>query len=136
MRPVKLTLAAFAVAALFALGACGGGNNVPAPTDGAQVPSPTAGVPPTGGEIKEVTINASNFKFEPEEIRAKVGDTLKITLNNTQGVHGVGFSDFGVDIKQGETKEITLDRAGNFEYHCSIQCGAGHDSMTGFIVVE
>jgi cytochrome c oxidase subunit 2 len=124
---------------MFALSACGNNknNNVSSPSASAPVASsPAASQAAGGGETKEVTINATNWKFDQDEIKAKVGDTLKLTLNNTQGAHGIEISDLGVKLKNGETQEIKLDKAGTYEFHCSIQCGQGHDNMTGFIVVE
>lgn len=129
-------LALIALAAMFALSACGNNANnnanppSPAPTEPAT--SPAAG----GGATKEVTINATNWEFDQTEIRAKAGDTLKLTLKNAQGAHGIESDDLGIKLKNGDTQEIKLDRAGNYEFHCSIQCGQGHDQMTGFIVVE
>ncbi len=128
-------IAICALAAVFALGACGGNN---ANKGAAPSPSVNPTTPAEGGAgaVSEVTIKASNWKFEPAEIRVKAGDTLKLTLQNTQGVHGIEIGDLNVALKNNETKEILLDKAGNYEFHCSIQCGQGHDAMTGFIVVE
>jgi len=137
MNTTRRIIALVALSALFALGACGGNNN------GANNASPSPTVSPTipategaGGTTQDVTIKASNWKFEPAEIRVKTGDTLKLTLENAQGAHGIEISDLNVKLKNNETAEIKLDKAGKYEFHCSIQCGQGHDSMTGFIVVE
>ncbi|WP_372628860.1 cupredoxin domain-containing protein [Cohnella sp.] len=131
MNTTRRIIALIALAALFALGACGGKNEAsPSPIGS---PTPPAG---GGGATNEVTIKATNWKFEPAEIRVKAGDTLKLTLQNTQGAHGIEISDLNVTLKNNETKEIKLDEAGSYEFHCSIQCGQGHDAMTGFIVVE
>jgi len=136
MNTTRRMIALIALAALFALGACGGNNgkNEASPSPTVSPTTPAAGG--EGGTVHEVTIKASNWKFEPEEIRVKAGDTLKLTLQNTQGAHGIGIGDLNVTLKNNETKEIKLDQAGSYEFHCSIQCGQGHDAMTGFIVVE
>ncbi|TVX98278.1 cupredoxin domain-containing protein [Cohnella terricola] len=131
-------LAIVAAIAMFALSACATKNNANVSPSSPPPSSPPAGTSPAagGGAVKEVTVNASNWKFEPNEITANVGDTLKLTLNNTQGAHGLEIPDFGVNLKNGDTKEIKLDKAGSFEFHCSIQCGQGHDSMTGALIVQ
>jgi len=122
-----------ALASVLLLGACGGNNGNASPSPTAPAGSPAAG---GAGNVQEVTITAVNWKFEPAEIRAKVGDTLKVTLVNEQGAHGVEFADLGVNLKNNESQEIKLDKAGTYEYFCSIQCGQGHDNMTGMLVVE
>ncbi|MFC5404844.1 cupredoxin domain-containing protein [Cohnella soli] len=133
-----LFLAITALAATMALSACGSKNNDSAPSSPAASPSASteASAPAAGGETKEITIKASNFQFDQQEIKAKVGDTLVITLQNDNGNHGIEFADFGVKIKNGETTTIKLDKAGTFEFNCSIMCGSGHDNMTGKIIVE
>ncbi|MFB9278878.1 cupredoxin domain-containing protein [Cohnella cellulosilytica] len=133
MNTTRRIIAIGALAALFALGACGGNN---ANNGASPSPSPTTPAEGGAGAANEVTIKASNWKFEPAEIRVKAGDTLKLTLENTQGAHGIEVSDLNVSLKNNETKEIKLDQPGSYEFHCSIQCGQGHDAMTGFIVVE
>jgi len=136
MKKSSLFIAIFALAAIFTLSACGSNNS-----DSSSASSPAASEPASsqaaaGGETKEVTVNASNWKFDVTEIKAKVGDTIKLTLKNTDGVHGIAIDDLGLKIKNNETVEIKLDKAGTFEYHCSIQCGQGHDNMSGLIIVE
>ncbi|QJD87503.1 cupredoxin domain-containing protein [Cohnella herbarum] len=135
MKKPGRIFAIVALAAVFALSGCGNKNNntaSPSPS-----PSPTASTPAAGGGgMHDVTIDATNWKFEPAEIKAKVGDTLKLTLKNSQGAHGIASDDLGIKLKNGETQEIKLEKAGTFEYHCSIQCGQGHDNMVGNIIVE
>ncbi|MFC4601698.1 cupredoxin domain-containing protein [Cohnella hongkongensis] len=146
MNKTRRLIALIGLAALFALGACGGnnanngnnGNNAasPSPTVSPTAPAEGGGTGAGAGGANEVTIEATNWKFEPAEIRVRAGDTLKLTLHNTQGAHGIEISDLNVKIKNNETKELKLDQPGSYEFHCSIQCGQGHDAMTGFIIVE
>jgi cytochrome c oxidase subunit 2 len=48
--------------------------------------------------------------------------------------------DFKIDetIEPGKTTIVHLrfDRAGTFEFHCSIFCGSGHEEMSGQFVVK
>ncbi|WP_246070381.1 cupredoxin domain-containing protein [Paenibacillus kobensis] len=119
-----------ALLALFALSACGKSNDNNSNTP--STPSQSEG----GGATQEITENAVNWSFSQPEIKAKVGDTIKLTLNNEKGVHGLQIEDLGVNLKNGETATIKLDKAGTYEFHCSIQCGQGHDNMVGQIIVE
>jgi cytochrome c oxidase subunit 2 len=128
IRPVKLCMV-LALITLFALSACGKSNNN---NSNPQSPSAPAG----GGETIEITAHAVNWSFSPLEIIANVGDTLKLTLNNEKGVHGLQIDDLGVKIKNGETATIKLDKAGTYDFYCNIQCGQGHDNMVGQIIVQ
>ncbi|PIR87457.1 MAG: hypothetical protein COU11_00365 [Candidatus Harrisonbacteria bacterium CG10_big_fil_rev_8_21_14_0_10_49_15] len=74
---------------------------------------------------REVTITASNFKFDMSEISVKKGEAVKLTLVVAEGTH-----DFQIDgydagtkiLKSGETETITFtaDKAGEFEFYCSV----------------
>lgn len=131
---VKLGIA-LTLTALFALSACGNSNNNNANSPSPASPGTTQGTA-AGGATVEVTEKAVNWSFSEPEIKAKVGDTLKLTLQNEAGVHGIGSDDLGVNIKNGETATIKLDKAGTYEFYCNIQCGQGHDNMVGRIIVQ
>lgn len=121
-----------AVLALFALlTVCACGRSTESPSS----PSPTQGAG-GGGKTIEVTEYAVNWAFSEPEIRANVGDTLKLTMINEVGLHGLKIDEFDVEILDGETATIHLDKAGTYEFYCSIQCGQGHDNMVGQIIVE
>ncbi|MEB3104031.1 cupredoxin domain-containing protein [Ferviditalea candida] len=85
---------------------------------------------------KEITITATNFKFDQTEIHVKKGDKIKLTLKNENGVHGLAIPDFGVKIDGSGTAEFVADKAGSFDFNCSVLCGPGHDGMVGKLIVE
>ncbi|WP_169306634.1 cupredoxin domain-containing protein [Cohnella pontilimi] len=133
-KSVKLCMV-LALFTMFALNACGKSNN--------QISNPQSPSAPSspqkaggGGTTIEITENAVNWSFSQPEIRAKVGDTLKLHLINQTGVHGLTIDDLGVNLKDGETATIKLDKAGTYDFYCSIQCGQGHDNMVGQLIVE
>lgn len=88
------------------------------------------------GETKEFTINAANFQFDPGEIRVNQGDKVVITMKNNTGSHGVKILDFGVELKGEGTTEFIAKKKGTFVFACSVICGAGHDNMTGKLIVD
>jgi heme/copper-type cytochrome/quinol oxidase subunit 2 len=101
----------------------------------APAKSDSKDVKPTGNVV-EVTINAKNFEFDVKEIKAKVGDTVKIHFVNADGGHGFGLDEYDVKAIGGETVEFMVTEAGESTYYCSIMCGHGHDLMEGTLIVE
>ena len=79
-------------------------------------------------------IVASNWKFTPAKIEAHVGVPMALILTSSEGVHGIESADLGIpktmllpdkwtDVK------FTPKKAGTFDLHCTIVCGAGHETM-------
>src|SRR3989344_5831330 len=94
----------------------------------------------TDQSAKEFTLSASSFKYDITEIRVKKGDTVKIILNNTGGMHDWVIDEFDARTKQindGETDTVTFvaSETGEFEYYCSI---GNHRAMgmVGTLIVE
>ncbi|MBJ9993058.1 MULTISPECIES: cupredoxin domain-containing protein [Paenibacillus] len=113
------------------LSACGKSNN------GTAAPPANNTAPSTGGgQTKEITVTAKNFAFDPPNIDLKAGDTVKLTFKNKDGVHGFEIPDLNVNLQDGQTATFTVDKAGTYDFNCSIQCGSGHDNMTGTITVS
>lgn len=141
-KKTYLFFALVAIAAFFVLSACGnnGNDNAASSSDAPASASSSASAPASGGAsggtTQEITVHAKNFEFDKKEIKLHVGDTVKLTLENTDGVHGLEVPDFNVNIKNGETATFTVDKAGTYDFNCSVQCGSGHDNMTGQIIVE
>lgn len=100
----------------------------------------TTTVTTTPSPVKEFVVTGQNFSFTPNMITVKKGDRVKITFKNTQGFHDFKIDEFGVATKQAsspdtEVLEFTADKAGNFEYYCSV---GSHRSMgmVGTLKVE
>lgn len=92
-------------------------------------------VKPTGNVV-DVSISAKNFEFDVKEIKANVGDTVKLTVVNDAGSHGIAIDAFNVNVRGGETAEFVVNKTGEFDYYCSIMCGTGHDTMQGKLIVK
>lgn len=125
---MKLVVAA-AFAAAVALGACGGDSDTASTpdTDGGSTETTAAGGAATGDAIV-----IKDFKFSPETIKVKVGDSIKVT-NEDSATHTLTATDKSVDTKnldEGASATITMDKAGTVEYVCEI-----HDYMKGTIEV-
>ncbi len=91
-------------------------------------------------EVKEFSIIAKNWEFEPSEIKVKKGDKVKLTIKSIDVEHGFSIPDFNVSKKlipdETEVIEFTADKTGTFTFFCNVWCGAGHSTMSGKLIVE
>jgi len=81
-----------------------------------------------------IDVAVKNWSFTPSTITAHVGKPTTLRFKSSEGVHGVESADIGLEsttIMPGKTVEATFTptKAGTFEVHCTIYCGAGHDKM-------
>ncbi|MES9868507.1 MAG: plastocyanin/azurin family copper-binding protein [Sedimenticola sp.] len=85
------------------------------------------------GNIAEVSI--LKFKFDPQTITIKAGDTVRWTNNEKRQYHSVWFEALGEPeapyFFPGETYERTFEKAGEFPYRCG-----PHPKMRGKVIVE
>ncbi len=94
---------------------------------------PDSQKPVDTGSTKEITITIlkNSWVFEPEDIYATRGDTLKLKFVNEDDYdHGVGIDAYGVS--QRIPARATLDvppfvvtKAGEFQFYCSVSCNQG-----------
>ena len=107
------------------------------PAGNSQTPTPA---PAPAQQVKEFTVEASQWQFSPDTITVSKGDRVKITLVNKDVSHGIAIPQFGFSLKAaaGETAigEFTADKAGNYTFFCNVVCGEGHKSMKGTLVVQ
>ena len=115
------------------------GNNV------SQVqPSPAIETTLSGGQsvsqARIVAIEGGNFYFQPNEIKVKKGENVKIILHSVEGIHDFVIDEFSVattKVSTGQIAEVTFtpDKTGTFEFYCSI---GNHRQMgmKGNLVVE
>ena len=99
------------------------------------------GSQPSSGKTSEVTLVLTEFKFSPDTLNVKVGEHVKVTLDNTKGTlkHNIKQADLNIDtaVEAGQkaTFEFTPTKAGTFDFVCDV---AGHKEagMVGKIVVQ
>lgn len=95
---------------------------------------------PSGSEVKIFNLSAKPFEFSVKEIRVKKGDRVRINLAIEQGMHDWVLDEFGArtpQLKTGEsgTVEFIADKAGTFEYYCSVPTHRQR-GMVGKLIVE
>ena len=80
---------------------------------------------PVAPVVKEFAVSGKNFSFTPLAMEVNVGDRVKITFTNQGGNHDLVVDGYNVRTKvlggsQSETIEFVADKAGSFEYYCSV----------------
>jgi cytochrome c oxidase subunit 2 len=90
--------------------------------------------PKASHDPQMITIRASRFAFQPNEITVKKGQPVKVIIESEDVSHGLVVEDLGVraEVKKGQAATITFtpETAGTFEGKCAHFCGSGHGSMT------
>jgi len=99
--------------------------------DGTTLPAP---------EVKEFVVSGSNFSLDPSTITVNQGDKVRIVFKNSQGFHDFVIDEYGRATKQNQAPseeiiEFVADKAGSFEYYCSV---GSHRAigMKGALIVE
>ena len=91
---------------------------------------------PEGVQLVNIVANA-DFTFDKAEYEVKVGEPVLLKLKNKSGIHGAAIEELGIDLKDGQMeKQITFDKPGTYQIHCSVMCGAGHTDMISVLVVK
>jgi len=86
------------------------------------------------------TVLAGAFYYDIEEIRVKEGDTVRLTLRSVEGSHNLALDEFGIEsevVSAGEETiiEFVADKAGTYEYYCSV--GSHRElGQVGTLIVE
>lgn len=89
---------------------------------------------------KVFTVTGRNFAFSLQEIRVKKGDTVTINFSSVEGFHDFTIDEFNARterVQAGQSSSVTFvaDKAGTFEYYCSV---GSHRAlgMVGRLIVE
>lgn len=101
-----------------------------------------AGCTAHASQVREIRINASEFKFEPSEVWVKAGETVRFVIVNTGSVDHEFESDAArieeVTIPPGRQRAVRWTapaRPGEYSFVCDIS-GHREAGMTGKIIVE
>lgn len=130
-------------AASFFIAGCFHQTTTPAPSQESQVEQESAmeNGESMMEEVTEITVDGSEFKFEPSTIIVAEGSKVRLTFRNVgQMTHDWRLDEFSAatDILSpgGEqTIEFVADTAGEFEYYCSVNTHR-QMGMVGTLVVE
>jgi plastocyanin len=95
----------------------------------------------TPAAAKEFTVSGNEFAFSPKTLAVSKGDTVNVTFTNTGTFpHNFTIKELNVQgktIQPGESDTVTFtaDKAGSFQYICSVP-GHADKGMTGTLIVK
>lgn len=123
-------LLALPLAAVLAACAPAASQTSPAPVPQEEQATPQGRVIPVTAEL---------WKFTPNVLRAQQSEEVVLQITGISGTHGFSAPDLGINatVIQGQTITVPLptDKAGTFDFRCSVPCGVGHQDMKGQIVI-
>jgi plastocyanin len=128
IRPLALLFACLTLG--LAVAACGGDDDGDSGNaDTKAQPAPTA-----EGEAGGAAVSMKDIKFNPGEVTVKPGETVTWTNDDSVG-HDVTADGFKSGdpggMQQGDTFEHKFDKAGTFDYVCTV-----HPGMKGTVLVQ
>lgn len=89
--------------------------------------------------VKEIILTASSFSFNPQTIRVKKGERIKLVITNKDIRHTFTIKELEVDqnLPVGKTTsfELTPEKNGTFIFYCAVP-GHKASGMEGKLVVE
>ena len=97
--------------------------------------------PTTASAPREIAVVAKRFAFEPASIEVIEGERIRLRVSSADGVHGLQVRKLRINklIPRGG-QAVTIDfvaaAPGTYEILCSEECGDGHDTMTGTLIVK
>jgi cytochrome c oxidase subunit 2 len=117
-----LTLAAL----VLGLAACGSGGDAVSSSSSAEPVTPS----------QEVVIQATTWAFDQKEYIVPKDTPVKITLENTNGAHGIKVPRTDINLGPGRESTVVTLKAGTYDFRCSIMCGSGHSKMVAKLIVQ
>lgn len=94
----------------------------------------------SSGGVKEFSIIAKQWKFDPATITVNQGDKVRLSITSIDVAYGIAIPDYRINeyLTPGQTVniEFTADRKGTFIFSCSVSCGVGHTGMRGKLIVN
>ncbi|MEK6817280.1 MAG: cupredoxin domain-containing protein [Nanoarchaeota archaeon] len=87
-----------------------------------------------GSYDREITIDAKMFEFNPNVIKVKEGERIKLIINSLDVEHSISIPELRIDIH--DEGIFVANKKGTFNFYCHTYCGSGHSAMKGVLIVE
>ncbi|OGD10088.1 hypothetical protein A2397_04595 [Candidatus Amesbacteria bacterium RIFOXYB1_FULL_44_23] len=110
-------------------------------TMSSDIPSATTAPQMTDSQVKTFELEAGSFYFKPNVISVKKGDKVKVVINSVSMMHDFVIDELNVRMpvtKSGETNsvEFVADKAGTFEFYCSVGQHRQNGQVGTLVVTE
>ena len=97
--------------------------------------------PITASAPREIAIVAKRFAFEPAAVEVTEGERVRLRVSSADGVHGLQVRRLMINKLiprggQAVTIDFVASAPGTYQILCSEECGDGHDTMTGMLIVK
>lgn len=120
------------VASGIVLAACGGDDVKTGSVNGIGGGKPTA-------DARELTVEASNFEFDPDDLEIAAQEETALELVSEQGPHDFAVDGLGLvnEVADGESRvqRLRIDQPGNYTFFCTLP-GHRDGGMEGTLVVR
>lgn len=98
-------------------------------------------VAPAFANDVNVEANGQTFAFKPAVVMLKKGQPTTLHFKATAGApHGLNVPELGINnaviAQAGTNVTVTPKKAGTYDAHCTIVCGAGHSHMAMKFIVK
>jgi plastocyanin len=113
---------------------------------GAAVPFPTAGrdlarsIAASQDTVREFTVTARKYAFNPSRIEAGRGDILKITFVAEDAPHTFTIDEYRIAKRAAPGQSVTFEfcahRSGRFVFYSSLTEDQGRPDMRGELIVK
>ncbi len=90
--------------------------------------------------VVEFHVKLKRFEYDPQVIKVKKGDTVRLTIESIDIEHGFYIDGYDIDVRvrhaEQKVVEFKADKTGAYRIRCSVMCGPLHPFMVGKLVVE
>ena len=92
------------------------------------------------GQLREINIAGSDFRFSPSRIEVQRDDLVKIVFTAGDIAHSFTIDDYRISKRAGAGQTVTFefraDRPGSFRFYCNISQDERCRHMQGELVVR
>ncbi|MCA9229972.1 MAG: c-type cytochrome [Planctomycetales bacterium] len=89
--------------------------------------------------VRVVPVRAFSFDWAPNPVVIVAAESVKLVVRSDDTTHGIVIPDLEINEKllPGQPVEIEFiaPEPGAYDFFCSVVCGWGHNSMTGYLLV-
>jgi len=101
-------------------------------------PAPSTEVK-NGRTERTIHMGVRQWAWEPNSIRAKQGELVRLVIHNADVNHPLYIPELGIEAEvppEGAVVEFEAKKKGSFFFLCGTYCGEGHAEMQGTLIVE